>query len=198
MTLRLATLACLFTLVAACASSAPPLSYYRLGAPASTGATTVDTSLPALVLERVTLADYLAQPGLVLQQGPYQLQVSRQHLWAENLDVALPQALLAALREASTDYRYFLRGNDFVPTAVGYGLRVHFDGFHATDNGEVVASGRYQLVASANDQELANRRFTLRRDLRADGYPEVVSQLDALLDELATQLVADMDATVHR
>lgn len=197
MILRLAALAALFALITACASSAPPLTYYRLGAPTIMGAAIVDTRLPALVVERVTLADYLAQPGLVLQQGAYQLQVSRQHLWAESLDVALPQALLAALREASTDYRYFLRGNDFVPTA-GYGLRVHFDGFHATDDGAVVASGRYQLVSSTDEKELANRRFTLHRDLRADGYPEVVSALDALLDELATQLVADMDAAIAR
>ncbi|HWK53087.1 MAG TPA: ABC-type transport auxiliary lipoprotein family protein [Hyphomicrobiales bacterium] len=197
MTLRLAALACLLTLLTACASSAPPLTYYRLGAPTMIGAATVDERLPALVLERVTLADYLAQPGLVLQQGTYQLQVSRQHLWAESLDVALPQALLAALRDASTNYRYFLRGNDFVPAA-GYGLRVHFDGFHTTDGGEVVASGRYQLVASTDGRELANRRFALRRDLRANGYPEVVSQLDALLDELAAMLVADMDGVIAR
>ncbi|MDR0782033.1 MAG: ABC-type transport auxiliary lipoprotein family protein [Pseudomonadales bacterium] len=185
-------LLCLSALLCACASKAPAgLSYYVLGENTTTRAAPVDASLPALVLESVTLADYLQQSGLVLQQGEHQLQVSRSHLWAEGLELAVPEVLLGALREASPQYRYFLRGRDFVPES-RYGLRLHLAAFQATDTGEVVASGRYQVVEAAAGREILNHQFNLREDLRADGYPQVVRQLRELLAQLARSIVNDL------
>jgi uncharacterized lipoprotein YmbA len=182
----------LSALLAACAGApAVPLNYYVLSGGASERSAPVDATLPALVLESITLADFLEQSGLVLQQGEHQLQVSRSQLWAERLDVAVPQVLLGSLREASSDYRYFLRGSDFVPAAA-YALRLHLDGFHATDAGDVIASGRYQVVDLAAGAEILNRQFNLREDLQDDGYPQVVAQLRGLLNQLARNIVSDL------
>jgi uncharacterized lipoprotein YmbA len=183
----------LSALLCACVGGAAPtaLNYYVLGGRDAERVAPVDAALPALVLESVTLAEYLEQSGLVLQQGDHQLQVSRSHLWAEGLDVAVPEVLLSALQDASQDYRYFLRGSDFVPQA-NYSLRLHLDAFHATDAGDVVASGRYQVVDVAAGREILNRQFNLREDLREDGYPQVVSQLRGLLDQLARNIVGDL------
>jgi hypothetical protein len=195
MNARFALSLSLSALLCACASSAPqvPISYYVLGGRDAERSAPVDATLPAVVLESVTLADYLQQSGLVLQQGDHQLQVSRSNLWAEGLDVAVPEVLLGALREASPQYRYFLRGSEFIP-ASSYGLRLHLDAFQATDAGDVVASGRYQVVAVADGREILNRQFNLREPLREDGYPQVVKQLRALLDQLARNIVNDLQS----
>jgi len=188
---RLALILSLTTLLGACAGSAPALNYYVLGGRETPRSVPVDENLPALVVESVTLAEFLEQSGLVLQQGAYQLQVSRTHLWAENLDVAVPEVLLMSLQQASPDYRYFLRGRDFVPGA-NYSLRLHFDAFHATDGGDVLASGRYQVVDTEANREIMNRQFNFTEDLQRDGYPQVVSQLRSLLQQLANNIVSEL------
>lgn len=192
MSLRLPSLLLLSALLGGCASNAPALNYYLLGGNEPARVQPVDENLPALVLERVSLAEFLEQSGLVMQQGDHRLQVSRTHLWAEGLDVAVPQVLLSSLRQASSDYRYFLRGSDFVPTA-NYSLRLHLDAFHATDAGDVVASGRYQVVDESAKREVLNRQFSFVDALQGDGYPQAVSQLRQLLDRLARSIVEDLE-----
>jgi uncharacterized lipoprotein YmbA len=182
----------LSALLVSCASApVVPLNYYVLSGNAAERSAPVDATLPALVLESITLADFLEQSGLVLQQGDHQLQVSRTHLWAERLDVAVPEVLLSTLQEASPEYRYFLRGSDFVPSPT-YSLRLHLEAFHSTDAGDVVASGRYQVVDVAEGREILNRQFNMREDLLDDGYPQVVAQLRGLLNQLARNIVTDL------
>ncbi|MDR2213900.1 MAG: ABC-type transport auxiliary lipoprotein family protein [Pseudomonadales bacterium] len=192
MNARLALALSLSALLGACINVEPvQLSYYLLNGRDGASAAPVDPSVPALVLESITLAEYLEQSGLVLQQGDNQLQVSRSHLWAEGLDVAVPEALLRSLRAAAPNYRYFLRGSDFVP-APTYALRLYLDAFHATDSSEVVAGGRYQIVDVAAGREVLNREFNLRQALRDDGYPQAVRQLRELLDQLARDIGGEL------
>ena len=193
MSARVALALSLTALLSACSSNAPALNYYTLGGSETVRVASVDAALPALVLESLTLAEYLEQSGLVLQHGPHQLQVSRNHLWAENLDVAVPEVLLSSLQAASTEYRYFLRGRDFVPAA-NYSLRLHLDAFHATDAGDVVASGRYQVIDVEGSREIINRQFNFSEELQRDGYAQVVSQLRVLLQQLAGSIVNELQS----
>ena len=82
-----------------CASEPVALHYYALVPPVSKSDEVIQRAdKPALVIERVELAEYLQQSGMIIQTGNNQLQVSRNNLWAESLELALPKALVRDLQ----------------------------------------------------------------------------------------------------
>jgi uncharacterized lipoprotein YmbA len=87
-------------LLSACSSS-PQKTYYQLpalGAPAvvsSSGASTRQ-----LWLEHVSVADYLAQSGVVYQTNDVQYVIAQNNLWASPLDQQLQQTLVTNLSSA--------------------------------------------------------------------------------------------------
>lgn len=181
-----------FLLLAACVSSPPAaVNYYRLGASQTQSATELSIDLPALVIDRIALAEYLSQSGLVIAQGDHQLQVSRTHLWAEGLDRALPRTLLVALEEQSNEFRVYLDTMDYIPRR-DYELRLQIDSFQATDAGEVVAAGRYQLIDTKLKTELAARNFFFTEALETDGYPHAVERMRTLVSRLAAAINEDL------
>ena len=184
-------------LIAGCsATPATQATYYRLPDRTQAGRIQVEQTAPVLVIERLQLAGFLLQSGLVMQQGESLLQVSRQHLWAESLDVALHKALQSALQIATTDVHVYLQGPDFVATT-DYTLRLQIDNFQATDAGLVLLSGRYQLVDTKAGTELVRRNFSFNRPLDEDGYPHVVSLLQSLLESLASRISEDLATTMQ-
>ena len=176
-----------------CASQPVAVHYYALVPPvAATDAVVQRADAPTLVIERVELAEYLRQSGMVIQSGENQLQVSRNNLWAENLELALPKALVRELQRQSDDYSYYLKTMDWV-ARTDYRLRLRIDSLQATDQGEVVAAGRYQLISEhgANAQVLAD--FNFRRDLEQDGYAQAVEQIRALLAQIADAILGSLN-----
>jgi uncharacterized lipoprotein YmbA len=179
-------------LITGCSSSpAPQTFYYRLNDTARTGRVIVNPAAPALVLERVELAGFLMQSGMVIQQGDNQILVSRQHLWAESLDDALPRALQDALQSATENYRIYLQGTDFISSS-DYMLRLHIDNFQATDDSRAVMSGRYQLMDVRSETEITLRNFSYALDFLEDGYPHAVSRLQLLVESLAATIIEDL------
>ncbi len=180
--------------LAGCASSPAPVSYYML-TPAvqmtDTGRQTENK--PALVIENVELAEYLRQSGLVMQKGENQLVVSRSHLWAENLGQALPKALLRQLQQKSSDYAFYLKSSDYVQTT-DYRLRLHVDSLQATDRGEVVTAGRYQLISNVDAAHPVSADFYFRRDLDSDGYAHAVAQMQTLVGRIADAVLDSLNA----
>ncbi|MEQ8484413.1 MAG: PqiC family protein [Pseudomonadales bacterium] len=174
--------------IAGCAGSAPvPVSYYLLDPGATQAQRVVEhAQRPILGLERVDLAAYLKQPGMVLQTGDHQVQLSRTHLWAESLDLALPKALVRALQARTDAYSCVLGGGDWAGPA-DLRLRVRIDSLQANDRGEVVAAGRYQLLAADRPPRLADFRFS--RDLTEDGHAHAVARMRELLDDIAAAIL---------
>lgn len=184
----------LLLLLTACSSSVEaPLSYYRLD-DATPAAIRAPATAPTLVLDRVTVADFLRQTGLVLQTGSNELQISRQHRWAESLEQALPRSLQSQLQRQTQSYRVLLQGSDFISHA-DFALRIHIDGFHLLGNGEALLSGQYQLIDENARMELKADAFRLTADLRQDGYPHAIQQLQGLLTTLATRIHAELPAS---
>ena len=174
--------------VAGCAGSGPvPVSYYLLDPGATQTQRVVEHAhRPILALERVDLAAYLKQPGMVLQTGDHQVQLSRTHLWAESLDLALPKALVRALQARTEGYSCVLGAGDWAGPA-DLRLRVRIDSLQANDQGEVVAAGRYQLLAADRPPLLADFRFS--RDLTEDGHAHAVARMRELLDDIAAAIL---------
>ena len=179
--------------LAGCASEPVVVHYYALVPPVSKSDEVVQRAdKPALVIERVELAEYLQQSGMIIQTGDNQLLVSRSNLWAESLGLAVPKAMVRALQRSSDDYSYYLKSVDWVPRT-DYRLRLRIDSLQATDKGEVVAAGRYQLISEHGSNPHVFADFNFHRALDADGYEQAVEQMQLLLAEIAEAILASLD-----
>jgi uncharacterized lipoprotein YmbA len=181
--------------VTACGSAPPtPTEYYVLAPSASMEDRVVEhANKPTVVIENVELAAYLKQPGLIIQSGSNQLTVSRNHLWAESLELALPKALVRDLQQQSDNYSYYLKSLDWVGQA-DYRLRLRIDSLQATDQGEVVTSGRYQVIPGTSPASSVFVDFNFHRDLQQDGYTHTVEQMQVLLSEIAGAILGSLDS----
>jgi len=176
----------------ACASEPVVINYYALVPPVPASDEVVQRSdKPALVIERVDLAEYLQQPGMVIQSGDNQLLVSRNNMWAESLELALPKALVRELQRQSDDYSFYLKNVDWV-ARTDYRLRLRIDSLQATDKGEVVAAGRYQLIAGHDPKTQVFADFNFQRDLSQDGHAHAVEQIQALLAQIAEAILGSV------
>ncbi len=173
----------------ACSSEPVVINYYALVPLVSATDQVVQrTDKPALVIERVDLAKYLQQSGMIIQSGGNQLLVSKKNLWAESLELALPKALVRELQSQSDDYTYYLKSVDWIPRT-DFRLRLRIDSLQATDKGEVVAAGRYQLISEHDSNLHVFADFNFRRDLDQDGYEHAVEQIQVLLAQVAEAIL---------
>lgn len=176
--------------IGACASEPLSISYYLLSTPSAEQARTQSmTEKKTLVIEDVEMAAYLRQSGIVMQTSGSQLQISKQHLWAENLELSVPKYLATAIQNQSANYQVFVRNLDFVPNAQ-YSLRVHIDNLQATDQGEVVSSGRYQLIDNEDSSRSIAVDFYFETDLQDDGYSHAVAKIRDLLSDIAADIIS--------
>jgi len=191
---RVLSLMLIATCLAACVSGpAAPIEYYVLAPPLAAADSVVERSnKPTLVIENVDLAAYLRQTGMIIQTGDSQILVSRNHLWAESLELALPKALVRELQRQSDDYSYYLKSVDWVGET-DYRLRLRIDSLQSTDRGEVVSAGRYQLVSAANPASPVLVDFTFARDLEQDGYAYAVEQIGLLIGQIAGAILTSME-----
>lgn len=189
MNTKLSVLLIMLAGLSGCATTATPIEYYVLSPALARGNSVVELpNRPTLVIENVALAAYLKQSGMIIQTGDNQLQVSKNHLWAESLDLALPKALVRELQKQSDQYSYYLKNVDWVGET-DYRLRVHFDSLQSTDQGEVVSSGRYQLISAADPSAPVFVGFNFNRPIQQDGYDNAVVQMNAILGELAAAII---------
>jgi len=114
--------------------------------------------------------------------------VSKQHLWAENLELAVPKLLLKELQSQSSDFNFYIRNLDFVPQT-DYRLRLHIDNLQATELGEVVSSGRYQLITNATPSETHTVDCYFKEDLLDDGYEHAVEKMRILIQDIAKDVL---------
>jgi uncharacterized lipoprotein YmbA len=179
--------------LAGCSSEPVIVHYYALVPPVSPADEVVlRDDKPALVIERVELAEYLQKSGMIVQSGGNQLQVSKNNLWAESLELAVPKALLRELQRQSDDYSYYLKNLDWIDRA-DYRLRLRIDSLQATDQGEVVAAGRYQLISEHGSNPHMFADFNFHRDLDQDGYEHAVEQIQALVAQIAGAILSSLD-----
>ena len=191
---RVLSLILIATCLAACASGpAAPIEYYVLAPPIATADSVVERSnKPTLVIENVDLAAYLRQTGMIIQTGDSQILVSRNHLWAESLELALPKALVRELQRQSDEYSYYLKTVDWVGET-DYRLRLRIDSLQSTDRGEVVSTGRYQLVSAGNPGSPVLVDFAFARDLDQDGYAYAVEQIGLLIGQIAGAILTSVE-----
>lgn len=161
-------------LVSACSGPAA-VSYYQL--PAMTSTSVQAKAEKSFYIAPVEVASYLNGRGLVLQLSEIELNMARQHLWAEPVAQQV-QRQLRELLASQLPYKAQLNAN-----AADIVVSVQLDRFHGTHEGQAVLSGRYQL-----SQQKTSEAFSLMVPLTEDGYPALVKALNQGLEQLSQQI----------
>ncbi|WP_337264033.1 MULTISPECIES: membrane integrity-associated transporter subunit PqiC [unclassified Serratia (in: enterobacteria)] len=156
-------------LLSAC-SGTPSKTYYQLPA---LGATTQVSEAPAsrqLWLEHVSVADFLAQSGVVYQTNDVQYVIAQNNLWASPLDQQLQQTLVSNLSGALPGWVVSSQPMSSDQDV----LNVTISGFHGRYDGKAIIRGEWVL----NHQgQLIKRPFNLELKQEEDGYDALIRTL---------------------
>lgn len=180
--------------VGGCAGTPQATERYTLPSPTSGPVSAMETSDDAappgdhsLVIDRLTVAGYLDQPGIVLQPDAIRLRQASNHQWAEALAQQLGRGLRQRLAAELPDTRILMGGGP--PEAMH--LRVYVEQFQGHYQGVGIASGYWQL-RGGNGELLLERNFSASTPLAEDGYPALVRALGASWDKVAANFAAQI------
>lgn len=173
-------------LLAGCSGGkkAPETTYYLLRAEAAVPGGLQDPLVP-IGINRVSLADYLGQAGIVVSTGGDRLRSARQHLWAEPLDSSIRLFLRDAI---SSDLGYPISADLGRRQSWQYRVDVRIDEWHGSLAGDVRIVASWLLIDVSTDSELSRYRFEQTGALAADGYDALVAAQTRLLDAFAAQI----------
>lgn len=168
-------------------TQAPETQYYLLRAdhaPASA------LPLSRVQLNKVVIAPYLEQAGLVLEQRPNTIAIARYHQWSEPLSFSLHSFLSQAI---SSHY-----GKEVLPASrtgksTAQQLDISIDQLHGTAQGDVKLVANWTLRNSdTRPAGVSHHKFSRSIPLTADGYPALVQAEKELLMEFAQAVAATL------
>ena len=172
---------------AGCASAPTPKTTYLLRSDVIFESRELQHGAVPVSLGRIEVANYLAQPGVVMTDADGVIHVSNYNLWAEPLQKSLrsflAMELSAALQEdisLETD-----RSRD------GLRLDVKIDQLHGDSHGYavLVAFWSYEL-----DGETVEFQYNQRRPLKGEGYAALVAAQQQVLSGLAHEIGSELSA----
>ncbi|PHM67234.1 membrane protein [Xenorhabdus stockiae] len=174
-------------LLSGCSSSQPQKTYYQL--PVVTKASEVKRvnveHEPQLWIKKVSLADYLASPGIVYQTGDVSYVNASNHLWASPLEQQLQQILTTQL---SATFPQRLVSDQLLEKNADI-LNITITAFHGRYDGRVVIQGYWVL---SNQKETIKRTFNLELKQTENGYAQLVRTLsmgyNQLIQSIASQI----------
>ncbi|MBP1128979.1 putative lipoprotein YmbA [Serratia sp. PL17] len=156
-------------LLSAC-SSTPQKTYYQLPALGTPAQVSGGATSRQLWLEHVSVADYLAQSGVVYQTNDVQYVIAQNNLWASPLDQQLQQTLVTNLSGAMPGWVVSSQPMSSDQDV----LNVNVSGFHGRFDGKAIIRGEWVL----NHQgQLTKRPFNLELKQGEDGYDALVRTL---------------------
>ncbi len=175
-------------LLLACSTTTPPETQFYVLTPSVSAInnSNLDTN-PKLVIEPIQLANFLDQPGIVLQTDTHQIQSAHYHRWAEplkrnlhryiskNIDTQLAGVIIES-ELAKKDENSLQR------------LDISIDAFNGTVDGKAILSGFWTLQNQQADT-VTKQPFSYSTELKKAGYPELVNKLANLLDQFCADLV---------
>ena len=177
----------IFTL-SACGSKPPPETQYFVLTPNVQLASASDKdSKNIVVLETIQLAEYLDQPGIVLQTDSHQIQVAHYHRWAEPLKRNLHRYILETLNEKLPNHK-IQSDAAFNKADSKQSLHIKVNQFNGTKDGSAILSGHWRLKDLETKSILKNESFHFEETLANDGYTELVNQLATLLEQLCSEI----------
>jgi uncharacterized lipoprotein YmbA len=175
-------------LLISCAGSSPPRTQYLLRAEPAEQSGRVQAPV-RVGLGRVTVAPYLDQSGIVVETEAGQVQVARQHQWAEPLDAGLRSVLRAEISK-TLGYDVSARPTDLDDW--DYTVDVYVDRLHGTMTGKAVLDASYRITPRPGAGDAAAYRFSRSAPLPREGYPGLVDAEADLARQLAQAIAASL------
>jgi uncharacterized lipoprotein YmbA len=175
-------------LLVACAGSSDLRTQYLLHSESAERSGRVEAPV-RVGLGRVAVAPYLDQSGIVVQTEAGQVQVARQHQWAEPLDAGLRSYLRAEMSEA---LGYDVSGRPANLDHWDYTVDVYVDRLHGTMAGTAVLDASYWITPRPGAGDVARYRFSRSVPLAREGYPGLVDAEADLARQLAQAIAASL------
>lgn len=171
------------TLLLAACSSTSGVSYYQL--PAQPAVTQVAQQQQVLVVNQVSVADYLSGTGLAYQTNDVEMVLTQQNQWVDNLGSQLTRTLTANLTHDLPSWQV-------TPTSASandWQLNTQVERFQGRYDGKVVISGRWLLTHGSQRWQ---KNFELVLPQNADGYPEMVRVMGAGWQQQAAAIAREV------
>lgn len=159
------------TLLLSACSGSTQKTYYQLPV-VPDGGTSVEKTVAGqqLWLEHVSVADYLANSGLVYQTNDVQYVIASNNLWASPLDQQLQQSLVANLSRRMPGWLVTTQPQGSEQSV----LNVSVTAFHGRYDGKVVISGEWVLN---HHGRVFKQPFNVVLAQPEDGYDALVKTL---------------------
>lgn len=170
-----------FLFLQGCASAPNSLNYYLLH---STDSMPLRQSAAKqiIVLDKITLPDYLKHRGLVYQTSDTNLHISTSHLWAEPVEEGLTKVLSSALADKHISLK---RGDQYFKEESKH-VSLHIGDFISTYKGEVVLSGQYTIRSTTDGTSIHSFKF--KASLDSDGFSSSIKAMRNTVTQLAQDL----------
>ena len=172
-----------FSVLLSACSSVDPISYYQLDGGEFASNKLGKEARANIIVSSPKLIGHLANRGIAVEVTPLQIQSANSHLWSSIPSELLLQASVVSLDNQLNDMRVIplqLESaiNAQLPT---YRIDYYLNKFQATLNGEGVIAG--VVTVYKLEHTMANivysQGFTEQVKLKDDGYPALVSALNA-------------------
>jgi len=173
----------LFGGLVGCASDPIQANMYLLRSDIVANVST-ETDATEVSINLVKVASYIDQSGLILQTEEGQVNVARNHLWAEPLKYGLTSYLANEISLASDTYVHISR----LPSDKNQKAKINIfiDQMHGTADGKAVLSAIWSIVLK--DEATKTYKFSNLNELNESGYPALVESQKLLLAELAKEI----------
>lgn len=177
--------AILFVLVG-CQSVTQSVSIFQL----SNGpkASQVDFDARQLLIERVSLVDYLRQSSIVFEQANGELIATRYQMWAEPVDNGISRTLVNEINASAQGVR---ADNQLFATCRNeqacFRVQLYVEKFYPSYDSTVKFAGKYKIYQA--DKLIEQQDFYLSQALTDDGYNHAVQSLNTLVKQLGNTIV---------
>ncbi|MBW2315926.1 MAG: membrane integrity-associated transporter subunit PqiC [Deltaproteobacteria bacterium] len=181
------TLALSLTLLLfACGGTAPERTAYLLRAEQSERTASLAGS-PRVGLSRVIVAPYLDQAGVVVEGAAREVQVARNHTWAEPLATGVRLLLRAELAQALGEDVGLDRHDQ---AHWQHDVKVFVEQLHGTMSGRAILVADVRIETRGEPGGVAEHRFVHSQPLAREGYAALVDAEAALVRELAQAIAS--------
>jgi uncharacterized lipoprotein YmbA len=171
--------------LSACSTTPPARSTYLLRSDHTLGAAE-QIKVGENYLGMVSVANYIDQPGLVLELSDDRIHTAKFHQWAEPLRVSLPDFLSA---EIAAELGEALAVSAPAPTANGSIIEVRLSELHGDSDGGAVLVANWSLTSRT-----VRRDFQFAETIPLDGvgYDALVTAEKQLLVKLSQAIASEL------
>lgn len=163
-----------------CAVKAPDIQYFLLSEPTFEAVEITaleDTPKVQVAIGSVSVADFLAGSGLVVEQVNFGLTKTNQHRWAERLDQQIARQVRTGLNQRYPQIQWIPLAHAGNVRLMDYRLDFQLDSFHLTAQHEAKVRIHW-FLRTTQDKVVYSGTVEQQQALSRTGYTEAVYQLN--------------------